>query len=156
MKSLFPLILTLIVAGCGPAAENREELAVEASKNVTAGDGYYLSETEIAELEPAARGGNVQAARRLTDYYQLYVSDLEKTTYWQRVGAENGDALATFNLASNLASRGTAESCAEALGLFGRIEPTTENAKLREKAIAFTASITEGRYEPCRGMVPSP
>lgn len=149
-------MFSFVLAGCEPTTDTPVELSVDAPTNTTAGDGFHLSESEIDELEPKARAGDVEAARRLTDYYQLYVSDIERTTYWQRVGVKHGDALSTLNLASNLASRGTAESCVEAIALLARVQSTTKRADLRERAKATLSSITEGRYEPCRGIVPPP
>ncbi|SRR6266480_3380719 len=58
----------------------------------------FKSPEEQRQFEKRALAGNIEAARRLADYYMLWHYDKQKALYWMRVAARHGDNVSKENI----------------------------------------------------------
>ncbi len=90
MKYKLPLLL--ILTNClTMSCEKKEEW-------ITMNDSYYLSESEISQLEIQVNSGDAEAAIRLSKYFGFYLQDEDKLKYWTRKAAELGDPMSQNNM----------------------------------------------------------
>jgi hypothetical protein len=63
-----------------------------AAKGVVPNDVFaFRSPQEQQQFERRAATGDIEAVKRLTDYYFFYRHDNRRALYWARVGASHGD-----------------------------------------------------------------
>ena len=88
--NLILLIMCILISGCS-------------YKEVGLSDCFILSADEIKQLEPKAIDGDLDAARRLVDYYRFIDYDnRSERLKWLRLLAESGSANDKYNLAFEL------------------------------------------------------
>ena len=58
----------------------------------------FKSSEEQRQFEKRALAGDIEAARRLADYYMLWHYDKQKALYWMRVAARHGDKVSKENI----------------------------------------------------------
>ena len=58
----------------------------------------FKSPEQQREFEKRALAGDIEAARRLADYYMFSNYDKKKALYWMRVAAKHGDKISKENI----------------------------------------------------------
>ena len=107
MKYKLPLLL--ILTNClTMSCEKKEEW-------ITMNDSYYLSESEISQLEIQVNSGDAKAAIRLSKYFGFYMQDREKLKFWMRKAAELGDPMSQYNMGIILIGNDYETICEEAI-----------------------------------------
>lgn len=61
------------------------------SKSVSGVEPFKLNKTEVENLQRQADAGNVEAAKRLRDYYAFVILDDKQTLHWAKRAVELGD-----------------------------------------------------------------
>jgi TPR repeat protein len=85
---LISLLAIALVGGCS----NTNDL-------ITPNAGYdFHSAEEQRQFEKRAMAGDIEAARRLANYYMFWHYDRAKALYWLRVAAAHGDAISKKNI----------------------------------------------------------
>jgi TPR repeat protein len=83
------LLLALYVLVCASCAE----------QVITPNAGFaFKSPHEQHDFETRARAGDIEAARRLANYYWFYLYDKQKALYWLRIAASHGDEISKKNI----------------------------------------------------------
>ena len=107
MKFKLPIFLILTI-GFTMSCDKKEEW-------FTLNDSYYLSESEISQLEIQVNSGDAEAAIRLSHYFGFYMQDREKDEFWMRKAAELGDATSQYNMGIILIGNDYETICEEAI-----------------------------------------
>ena len=76
---------------------------------ITPGMSYSLSAEEREKLEKEANAGNAEASRRIFMFYELTVRNRVKAAEWLIKAAEQGSAVAQYNLAVGLSNQSDPE-----------------------------------------------
>lgn len=65
-------------------------------------DRFRIENSDISRIEKEALSGSSDAAFKLYQYYEFWVEDDEKSTYWLKIAAEYNHPIAQYNLAYSL------------------------------------------------------
>jgi len=70
-----------------------------AEKGIVPNEAFaFRNSDEQRQFERRAVAGDVEAARRLTDYYFFLRNDTHKALYWAKIGASHGDKVSAQNV----------------------------------------------------------
>ncbi|MDR6887097.1 MULTISPECIES: tetratricopeptide repeat protein [Variovorax] len=73
---------------------------------ISGASSYFLTPEQQAALAPNAEAGDAEAAFRLSNYHGFVRRDQEQQMRWLQLAAKSGHAVAQYNLASDLSTRG--------------------------------------------------
>lgn len=75
---------------------------------------YNLTNTQISKLKQEALSGDNGAAKRLALYYDFVTMDYTSAYVWFKKAADNGDAVAQFNLGVRSLGKNNNQGCNDA------------------------------------------
>lgn len=116
------LWVLLFFVACSPLPDdgNRTDAVLSSQESgrsveqgVDPGARFKLTPTEVTRLSKQAESGNLEAIRKLVDFYSLAHDDPELAIPWLRRGAELGDFASMESLAHWLAAEGGPANCLE-------------------------------------------
>lgn len=127
-RMLITFTLYIALCGCTPGEEALPD------HSATPGDSQILEVDEIGATEALAANGDVDAARRLVQYYVLGDADREKAMRWQRVAIDLGDESMKLNLATYLALSGSQADCRQAEALLQGLGDQSQTGDLASRS----------------------
>ena len=71
-------------------------------KVIAANSYFYLTEEEIEDYENKVEQGDAVAAKKLGDYYDMYLYDIENAMRYYKKGADFGNVTCQYNYAYDL------------------------------------------------------
>lgn len=89
LASFLLLLASMVVGGC----------AVAQDKPMAVDEGFSLSTKALDETQLKAANGDTEAAFRLSLHYSSGTNaSPEKARFWRQIAAENGHAIAQYNI----------------------------------------------------------
>lgn len=105
MKMIAILFALLI----GFSAFAQSQSSKSSDRIVSAVSSLTLRPDEVVKLSDEGWNGSGEAALRLSLYYGSVKLDLDKSVYWTTIAAENGNAVAQYNLWVQLSESSNAD-----------------------------------------------
>jgi len=91
MMRILALALPIALASCSEDPAPAQTKALPEVVAVTPSAKFELNEADLAQQKAAAKTNDVEAIRRLAQYYQLTLGDSVQAEYWLKRGSDLGD-----------------------------------------------------------------
>ncbi|NII72722.1 TPR repeat protein [Dyella sp. SG562] len=105
MKTIFFLFVLFV----GFSAFAQSQGPKSSDKIVSAVSSLNLRPDEVIKLSEDGWNGAGEAALRLSMYYASVKLDLDRSDYWMTIAAENGNAVAQYNVWARLSESSNAD-----------------------------------------------
>jgi TPR repeat protein len=103
MKSSFYLMISMLIffsiLSCSRFSDDKQNKEEPVSGNAP----FNLTDDDKKVLSQKANRGDPDAARRLANYFYLYVNNEKQGFYWNHKAAENGHIIAQFEIGRDYA-----------------------------------------------------